>query len=232
MLEGAGAGVGAEDANLNEGKANHKSYIAVSVRDWPSTVDFKKKIADSLQLLVQHGENIILVPMHGEHDEKTSYEIASLMATTGGGAAGDGTDANSANSASGDGTGANSVNSASGSILVSPGNMALEEKIAVIGQSKLLIGMRLHSLIFAATYHTPFVAISYDPKIDAFANIAKQPIIGHVETDNWNGSQLFEKAVSILSNLASSQAELTAIVGGIKEEAAATAKRALDVFNR
>lgn len=193
-------------SELESSHATNKPYIAVSVRDWPSTVDFKKKIADSLTLLAQNGQHIVLVPMHGEHDEKTSYEIISLM-------------------------GENARN-ASGSIVVSPGDMALEEKIAVIGQSKLLIGMRLHSLIFAATYHTPFIAISYDPKIDAFANIAKQPIIGHVEKDNWSGSQLFNTAEAILSNHASSQAEIGEVVDKIKEEAAATAQLALEIFKQ
>lgn len=32
----------------------------------------------------------------------------------------------------------------------------------------LVIGMRLHSLIYAASYHIPMVGISYDPKIDHF----------------------------------------------------------------
>lgn len=199
----------AESESNGDGQAANKPYIAVSVRDWPSTVDFKKKIADSLTLLAQRGENIVLVPMHGEHDEKTSNEIIALMNTD-----------------------MSSTTGATGSVFVSPGNMELEEKIAVIGQSKLLIGMRLHSLIFAAIYHTPFIAISYDPKIDAFANIAKQPIIGHVETDNWDGTQLFNKAADILTNHATIQAEMQTIVGAIKDEASATAKRALEVFNQ
>lgn len=43
-----------------------------------------------------------------------------------------------------------------------------EEFLSIIGNVDLLIGMRLHALIFAAVMEVPFVAISYDPKIDGF----------------------------------------------------------------
>lgn len=43
-------------------------------------------------------------------------------------------------------------------------DLTMEEKMMYIKGSKLMIGMRLHALIFAATVGTPMIGISYDPK--------------------------------------------------------------------
>lgn len=176
-----------------------ESYISVSVRDWPSTIAYKEKIAHSLDQLVRQGEQIVFLPMHGEHDLKTSQEVAALMQEKS---------------------------------LIAPSNLSIEEKIAVIGQSQLLIGMRLHSLIFSAIYATPFIAISYDPKIDAFADIVDQPVIGHVEKDDWNGVTLFERAIAILESYTTVQENMRQAVLPLQHEAMATAKLAIETFSK
>lgn len=176
-----------------------ESYISVSVRDWPSTIAYKEKIAHSLDQLVRQGEQIVFLPMHGEHDFKTSQEVAALMQEKS---------------------------------LIAPSDLSIEEKIAVIGQSQLLIGMRLHSLIFSAIYATPFIAISYDPKIDAFADIVDQPVIGHVEKDDWNGVTLFERAIAILESYTTVQENMRQAVLPLQHEATATAKLAIETFSK
>jgi len=54
---------------------------------------------------------------------------------------------------------------------LAPGNI-----LQLMGKLDLLIGMRLHALIFAALCGVPFIALPYDPKVDAFLkNIGEKP---------------------------------------------------------
>jgi polysaccharide pyruvyl transferase CsaB len=55
------------------------------------------------------------------------------------------------------------------SVVVVKGKYRPAEMLGLIGKCDLVVGMRLHSLIFAANMGVPFVAMSYDPKIDEFA---------------------------------------------------------------
>jgi len=61
---------------------------------------------------------------------------------------------------------------------VLPPGASLDEQLAAIGSASLVIGMRLHALILAAAAGVPALAVSYDPKVDAFAAQVGQPVVG------------------------------------------------------
>ncbi len=67
-----------------------------------------------------------------------------------------------------------------------------EEAASLIGGADLVLGMRLHSLILAAAQEVPFIAISYDPKVDALDK-AIYPASIFVDTKNISSKKLSEK---------------------------------------
>lgn len=59
-----------------------------------------------------------------------------------------------------------------GILLANPGSVSTVK--GLIGRCRLVVGMRLHSLIFAASEGVPFVPVIYDPKVESFAASASQ----------------------------------------------------------
>jgi polysaccharide pyruvyl transferase CsaB len=64
---------------------------------------------------------------------------------------------------------------------VMPPGASLDEQLAAIGSASLVVGMRLHALILAAAAGVPALAISYDPKVDAFAAQVGHALVGQVD---------------------------------------------------
>jgi len=55
------------------------------------------------------------------------------------------------------------------------------ELLSLVGNFDLLIGIRLHALIFAAVMHVPMVGISYDPKIERFLETLGEHNVGTLQ---------------------------------------------------
>lgn len=175
------------------------SAVTVSVRDWPSSSDYKQKMANALDSLAQDGNQVVFVPMHGKHDERASKETAEKMKEKS---------------------------------YIAPYDASIEEKIAIIGKSDVLVGMRPHALIFSSITYTPFIALSYDPKIEAFAEIAGQPVAGHVMEEGWDGSSLSQAVRTALRNKGAESVHLKEKIGYLRQEAGNTAQKAIRFFEK
>lgn len=53
-------------------------------------------------------------------------------------------------------------------------NLSVEELIEQISSGEVFIGMRLHGLIFSSILNKPFIALSYDPKVEIFSKKLEQ----------------------------------------------------------
>lgn len=61
-----------------------------------------------------------------------------------------------------------------GAEVVEPGDY--RKTLEAVANSQATLGMRLHALITAAAATRPFVALAYDPKVTAFAQLTAQPL--------------------------------------------------------
>ena len=58
------------------------------------------------------------------------------------------------------------------------GDYPPEELMGLIGASRMVLSMRLHALIFAARMATPALGFVYDPKVDSYLAMLRQPAAG------------------------------------------------------
>lgn len=70
-----------------------------------------------------------------------------------------------------------------------------KQALAVIGKMSMVIGMRLHALIFAARMGVPFLGVAYDPKVEAFvrAAVGESPLA----LDNLESADVAERILDV-----------------------------------
>ena len=105
---------------------------------------------------------------------------------------------------------------------------SVSEILGIIGKTEMLIGMRLHALIFAASIGVPIVGIVYEPKVEGFLKYSNQASLGHVN------SLEFEKAKKIIddtwNNRDNIKEQLKTTTASLKERALNNAEIAVKII--
>jgi N-acetylglucosaminyldiphosphoundecaprenol N-acetyl-beta-D-mannosaminyltransferase len=111
----------------------------------------------------------------------------------------------------------------------------IEEKLTAaellqqVGGLDLLIGMRLHSLVFAAVNGVPMLGISYDPKVDSFLEgIGREPV-GSVDSLPLEG--LISRLESTIARLDQERDYISGQAETLKARANRTAQLALRLLD-
>ncbi|MDI6772472.1 MAG: polysaccharide pyruvyl transferase CsaB [bacterium] len=93
-----------------------------------------------------------------------------------------------------------------------------QDLLGLVGAMDLMLGVRLHALIFAAIQAVPAVALAYDPKVTAFASAMGLP--GPLPADA--SEQVLEEALAVAwQSRAGARARLRAAVPALRQAAAA-----------
>lgn len=113
--------------------------ITVAIRPWKDNA-YAAALAQALDALIErHDARVVFVPFQSSPYKHEDDAVASLGVVT--------------RMRHGDHT------------AIIRGGYSPAERMAILGAGDVAIAMRMHSVIFAARTRTPFVALSYDPKV-------------------------------------------------------------------
>ncbi|WP_339179882.1 polysaccharide pyruvyl transferase CsaB [Paenibacillus sp. FSL R5-0701] len=178
--------------------------IGVSVRFWESDRKELTAIAAGLKKLCsKRAVHLRFLPFHLPVDEQASRFLMEML--------GDVTSKGNEISITED--------------LTDP-QLMLEE----VSKCDLVIGMRLHSLIYAASQYVPPVGISYDPKIDQFLLRLDSEPAGN--TDTLDGDKLAKTVVGLLDQRSQWLKEHEEGITQLKQEARVPAQQIINYLGR
>ena len=109
------------------------------------------------------------------------------------------------------------------------GNCDASGFMSILGNCELLIGVRLHALIFAAIMQIPVVGISYDPKIDRF--MRSLGLNCHARLRELDGARLATEVTAQLENIKFSQERMARAMSGLRAKALRNAEIASELIN-
>lgn len=101
-----------------------------------------------------------------------------------------------------------------------------QDMLREVGSCNVVLGMRLHSLIYAANRKVPLLGISYDPKINHFLNRLNSVPAG--SSDSLEPSVLKDHLLKLLDRAESWKAEHEEQIAALKREAALPARRIVE----
>lgn len=104
------------------------------------------------------------------------------------------------------------------------------ELLSLVGNFDLLIGVRLHALIFAAIMHVPMVGISYDPKIERFLETLGEHHAGTLQTVSVD--KLLDKVRQLWPAAVSSSQHKSEQSRSLREKAFRNAELALELISQ
>lgn len=130
----------------------YKPIIGVSVREWPDNRRCLQQLATAVgSISEKYNAQVAILPLQVSMDMKASQMLMDCLPEM------------------------------RNRVVMVKGNYSTEDFLSIIGCFRLLIGMRLHALIFAAVMKVPLMAVSYDPKVDSFVKEIGARAVGTVE---------------------------------------------------
>ncbi len=109
-------------------------------------------------------------------------------------------------------------------------SLSVPETFSVLSEAELVVGMRLHSLIYATTLEIPAMALVYDMKISAFMDSVNQPDWLNVEEFSFENAK--DTVDTIIKEKEIKKEEIRKTNALLKQKAQENALYAINLFNR
>ena len=106
----------------------------------------------------------------------------------------------------------------------------IEQQLSVIKNMHICIGMRLHTLIYAAAMCVPQIGIVYDPKINGFLDYIGND--SYCDASDISSQKLIDKIDSCMNNYSAVKDKLLSDRQRLGEKADKNAYLAVELLNR
>lgn len=176
--------------------------VGVSVRFWNEDRSELEALSRSLQVLLAADANVRLrfLPFHLPSDEVASQFVIDRLGDHG------------------------------SRVEMVRGITHPQDMLAQVAECDLLIGMRLHSLIYAASQFVPMVGISYDPKIDQFLH--RLGMKAAASTARFDADAFTAEAQRLLAGREAWAASSRAAIEELKAQAQLPAQRIISFYKQ
>lgn len=179
--------------------------VGVSVRFWEQSRSELDAIAEGLlKACAQQPLHLRFLPFHHPADNEASLYVMQKLES--------------------------GIAELGGKVSICEDALHPQQMLREVGQCDVLIGMRLHSLIYAAGRRTPLIGISYDPKIDHFLErIACRPI---GSTASLDAASVAVEVLQLLDHGEEWRRERELQISALVEQAEAPARQIIEYFRR
>jgi polysaccharide pyruvyl transferase CsaB len=103
------------------------------------------------------------------------------------------------------------------------------QTLGIIKSMDMILGMRLHALIYGASLQVPVVGLPYEPKVEDFLDYINQPSAGHVE--NLDYERMIQVLDKVWNNRQQIKEQLISAKQGFVEKAMKNAEIAVGLLN-
>jgi polysaccharide pyruvyl transferase CsaB len=184
--------------------SNSLPVIGISVRYWEQD---RRELETLAQGLIKANREIPLhlrfLPFHTPSDNEASRYVMDMLK--------------------------GSITEHGGQVSICEDAIHPQQMLREVGQCDILIGMRLHSLIYAAGRRVPLIGISYDPKIDHFLDRIQCHPVG--ATNTLDAEHVAAEIVHLLNTGQEWRTAREDVISKLIQEAGAPARQIVEYFH-